>query len=248
MKNKQEVFIFDLDDTLLECQYNYCRVITDYTLLIVNHFKRHTPHPSDITRKQSEVDIDLIETYGYQKERFPQGLVETYKHFHTSIFGNEDYCEEFITKILELGYSVYEVIPNEIPNAIELLEYLKSEGKILYLLTAGQKDVQMFKINNTRVHQYFSEDQIFINETKKVSDFQNTLNAIYDKYGHIEKENIYMIGDSLRNDIQTSMELGLNAIHVDVATWSYNHVEVEHDYLVVKDLEEIEKLINVKNI
>ena len=243
-----EVFIFDLDDTLVECQVNYLRVLAKYITEIVEHFGRFAPHPIDITAKQSKRDIELIEEYGYQKERFPQGLVDTYEYFHRKIYGNEDYDKDFKKKILELGCSIFKVIPNEIPHSIELLEFLQKEGKILYLLTAGDKDVQEYKIKNTRIHKYFPEDQIFINPRKGEAEYIEVLNHIKKKHGHIKKENIYIIGDSLRNDIRPAIELGLNAVHVDVATWHYNNIDVEEEYLTVKDLSELKNMLKKKSL
>lgn len=241
MKNK--IYIFDLDDTLLECSANYSKIIAEYINMMVKEFDRLVPHPIDIAEKQQRIDQELIGSQSYTKDRFPLSFVETYKYFHDLHYPNEKYNYEFIDKVYKLGYSIFDIIPREIPNAYNLLRRMKDNNIPMYILTAGDKEPQNFKISSTRIKEFFIEENIFINNVKGENEFNEVIKKIQIDHPGTNKDDIVMIGDSLRNDINPAVSLGLNAIYLNVVSWSYNKVDVEGKYTILNNLYELEDYI-----
>lgn len=231
----KKVFIFDLDDTIVQCQVYYCKVITAFCNKLVEVFDYYTPAPRDILDKQNEIDIILMKK-PFTKERFPMSMVLTYQHFHKAIYGNENYNCNVEQEVFNIGMSVFEVIPTPIPNAIETLQQLKAEGYVLYLYTLGEVDVQMRKIIGNGLQEIFDRDNIFITRNKSVNELQTIHRHVMKKYGYIPKENIIMIGDSLKSDIIPALDFGINAVKIKANNWM-NSTTDEYQFVEVQNLE-----------
>lgn len=93
--------------------------------------------------------------------------------------------------------------------AQELLDYLKPKYK-LHIITNGFQEVQIGKLNNTNLRDYF---EVVVNSemagvkkpNPKIFEMALTL-------ANVEKHNAIMIGDSYEADIQGALNIGLNAI------------------------------------
>lgn len=232
-----KVYIFDLDDTIVECQVNYFVVLSNFIAKMVDVFGRMSPHPKDIAHKQHEIDVVLMKE-PFSKERFPKSLVKTYQYFHREIYGNENYDKKIEEEIFAIGDSVYKVIPKPLPNAIETLAKLKEHGKILCLYTLGDKDVQMYKILNNRLYEIFDPDKIFIRKKKTVEELEEIYNYIRNQYGIVDKSEFTMVGDNLKTDIIPALEFGINAIKVRSRN-PFSAIEDEFDYKEVDNISEI---------
>jgi len=96
------------------------------------------------------------------------------------------------------------------PFAIETLEYLKSKGYRMFLLTNGFLEVQTIKIRESKLEQYFekmitSEDAGYQKPHRKIFEFAlKTVNA--------KKDESIMIGDDLENDVFGAKRFGMDTV------------------------------------
>lgn len=239
----KKVLIFDLDDTIVECQYNYCKTIVKFLDKMTDIFGKCCPHPKLVALVQEQTDIELMRKHLFNRERFPNSMVLTYKHFHKEIFGNEYYNENYIKEIEDIGFSVYKIVPKPIENAIETLKNLKLQGYILYMYTLGDLKVQKYKIINNRLDKIFDWDHIFIRPKKTVDELAEIYDHIKSNHGNILKRDIYMVGDSLRSDIVPAINFGINAIQVLTNSWAYNNIDAkEKNYLEISKIDELTNL------
>src|SRR4051794_22267452 len=86
---KSQTLIFDLDDTLIECN-KYFRDATNQFAKQMNEWFP-TVTEEEIKDKQMEIDIKSIEIYGLNSSRFPESFISTYKY----------YCEKKNREVME---------------------------------------------------------------------------------------------------------------------------------------------------
>ena len=116
----------------------------------------------------------------------------------------------------EMGVKFLELLPTKkllFPHTIEILEYLKSKGYQLHLITNGFEKVQWSKINNSGLNKYFthvitSEASNSLKPKKEIFDYALKL------AGATVKESI-MLGDNLDADIQGAFNAGMDCIFVN---------------------------------
>lgn len=92
-------------------------------------------------------------------------------------------------------------------NALETILELK--GKVLQcVVTNGTKVAQTRKLANSGLDRLF--DEIFISDVIGVEKpMEGFFNAVWNKIGHFEKEEVLIIGDSLTSDIQGGVNAGI---------------------------------------
>ncbi|MGE4289328.1 MAG: YjjG family noncanonical pyrimidine nucleotidase [Salinivirgaceae bacterium] len=97
------------------------------------------------------------------------------------------------------------------PHAIDVLEYLKSKGYRLFLLTNGFKEVQVVKIKHSGLEPFFekmitSEEAGYQKPHAKIFEYAlKTVNA--------KKTESLMVGDDLENDIYGAQSFGMDAVY-----------------------------------
>ena len=97
-----------------------------------------------------------------------------------------------------------ETIKDEVADgAIELLEYLKSQGKDIVLLTSWFSGTQIPRLKRTGLYPYFQK--IVAGENAMKPDLESFELAI----GETPKEKCLMIGDSLRSDKKGADNAGI---------------------------------------
>ena len=148
---------------------------------------------------------------------------------------NIDVSSDLINK---LSYDYIENLPkfnHLIDGAHELLLYLKKKYK-LYLITNGFRNVQSYKLKNSRIDNFFLS--IYDSESIGVKKPNPLIfNHALENSGCIAKESV-MIGDSFEADIQGSLAVGMNAIHY------INFGEKEHtECIIVNNLLSIKKIL-----
>ncbi len=121
---------------------------------------------------------------------------------------------------------------NLIPQAIEVLDYLKSNYQ-MFIVTNGFPEVQWIKLKNSGLEDYFTE--VYISEEvghKKPHPgiFDFALNA-----SDARKEFSLMIGDSLEADIIGARESGIDQVY-------FNPDKKQHQELITFEINSLEEL------
>lgn len=217
------LFVFDLDDTLIDNVHDYADPILDACKLIVHTLGNKAPHVTKIITLEQEIDKRKVEEinpstgspYLFSMERFPGSLVEVYRELcrYSGLSPNK----EIEIKLYDIGMTAFDdgrYLENVNPYVHEVLGFLRQNNDQLILCTKGDRRVQERKIRALRDSgvdiTHFRE--ILIVDKKDTELFS----AI--KRGH-ETYSCYSVGNSYQSDIVPALEAGYKGIYIPVETW-----------------------------
>lgn len=213
---KQNI-IFNLDDTLIECNKYFHLVNEQYAALMKEWFPGI---PADTVRaKQVEYDLAVVDKNGLTVDHVSQSFMSAYGFFCKET-GKTPRQEE-VHRLEELGNSVFTMPVEPLPHMYETLEELKAAGHELYLHTGGEEKNQWRKITQLQLAAYF-DNRVFISRHKDVE----ALAKIMDRM-EFNPAVTWMVGNSLRTDILPGLEQGINVIYIPAPNeWHYNVVDI----------------------
>jgi putative hydrolase of the HAD superfamily len=219
-----KTILFDLDDTLAPCQPYYDKANRRFCDFTTDRLGSKALTPERIRQVQLKVDFEALKRLGLaRKERYADSMVLAYELLCREAGSEAD--EDSKQKVFEIGMSVFDQRNYEngmFPGARETLEFLAANGDKLILLTQGCLEVQEAKIAAYGIEGCFSE--IHIVSEKTVERFR-----AFSRDGPT-----YMVGDSIRSDINPATEAGLRAIHIPTKTWDFDNQEIRHPSRVLK--------------
>ncbi|MCJ7814215.1 MAG: HAD hydrolase-like protein [Candidatus Atribacteria bacterium] len=204
--------------------YNQAR--EEFSLLMENAgFKKE-----EALVRLDEIDIKNIQQHGFRKERYPYSLGKTYEYFSKK--KRKEINSELKKKIEELGWQVFRQIPELVDGVYRVLDIL-SKKYFLILATLGDPQVQEEKVQLSGLKKYFSE--IYILKHKNVEEYQNIL-----KEHNLNKEDTWIVGNSVRSDLNPGLKLGVNCILIPYLSWKFEEEEpLSVNYLQLDSLEEV---------
>jgi len=233
---RHQHLIFDMDDTLIYCNKYFNSILDEFISLVSGWFKDHGLEMDTIRQKQIEIDVAGVHQVGFASEHFPASLVETYRHF-ARLYGRP-LSEREERQLRILGSSVYEQEVEPYPGMVNTLEHLQQEGHTLYLYTGGETAIQQRKIDQMKLTTYF-DDRIFIRQHKNIRALEEIIT------GHLlPRMDTWMIGNSLRSDVQPALQAALNTIYIKQEhEWAYDIVQLqtgtEQSFHTVSQLTEV---------
>jgi len=173
-------------------------------------------------------------------DRYTKGFIKQeelrWKRIYLSLLDFK-IADETLSKEISVDYLT--ILPdkkNLFPYTIEILEYLKSKGYKMHLITNGFESVQFKKIKNSNLADYFtkvitSEASNSLKPNKEI--FEYALKA-----SNAKLETSIMIGDNESADIQGAINVGMDSIFV-------NHLQIQptvpatHTITHLKELENL---------
>ncbi|WP_288894686.1 HAD family hydrolase [uncultured Megasphaera sp.] len=219
MMNKIETIIFDLDNTLYNFKYfwekAHYELYKDLNIKEVDYntfMKEYLIQDKVLWNDLVAGKIDLNELR----------IIRPYITFKKlGIDKSRKFCKEFYLRMFDILINEM-FIESKINN---ILSNLKDNYK-LYILTNGLKKEQEMKINKLGISKYF--ENIIISES--IGYEKPDLKAFYYLINKFDITPHYtiMIGDSYINDIEPSIKLGFNTLHIDyekLVTLDYNFNE-----------------------
>ena len=223
---KIKTIIFDLDDTLIKTSKLYNQAREEFSLLMENSgFKKE-----EALVKLDEIDIKNIHHHGFTKERYPCSLGQTYEYFSQK--NGKEINPELKKKIEELGWQVFRQIPELVDGVYRVLDIL-SKKYFLILATLGDPQVQEEKVQLSGFKKYFSA--IYILRYKSVEEYQNILTE-----HKLDKKDTWIVGNSIRSDLNPGLKLGINCILIPYLTWKFEEEEpLSDNYLQLNTLKEV---------
>jgi len=223
---KIKTIIFDLDDTLIKTSRLYDQAREEFSLLMEKAgFKKE-----EALAKLDEIDIKNIHQHGFVKERYTYSLGNTYEYFSQK--NGKKIIPELKKQIEELGWQVFRQIPELVDGVYQVLDTLSQEY-FLILATLGDPQVQKKKLRLTSLKEYFSA--IYILKYKNVDEYQNILTK-----HKLDKKDTWIIGNSVRSDLNPGLKLGLNCILIPTLTWKFEEEEpLSGNYLQLDSLKEV---------
>lgn len=212
--------ILDADDTLWESNIFYEQTIQTFARRMAQ--EGFDPHRARETL--SQVEHERIPIYGYAPQEFVQSLVLTYHRLCQEDGRTPE--PEVEAEIEALGRQVVEhpiILMEGVP---ETLACLRPHCR-LFLLTKGDPQVQMSKIERSGLARYFEAVHIV---PEKGPDVLRDLLARY----NLDPAWTWMVGNSPRSDINPALEAGIGAIHIPYHTpWAFEETPIADPQCVV---------------
>lgn len=210
-----DTVIFDFDDTLVATNDVYDKArLSLYQLMT----KWGLSGQEQWAKFLNDTDVAFVHKNGHlSPDCFPCAMRETCRHF--AELSQIDLPEFVLDHAEQLGWSVYHTRPEIIDGAKEVLQHLY--GKVrLYLLTEGYPDIQQPRLQGSGLLPYFESCHIV--KHKNDSAYQQLIAE-----HNIDVEHSWMVGNSIRSDVNPALRAGLNMAFFTRSAWSYDQVEME---------------------
>ena len=231
MRAYKHIF-FDLDHTLWDFDNNEKNTLTDLY------------HEFELSEKVTPYFDDFYNKYIYHNQllwnRFQKGFISAdelkWKRMWRTLLefkvGDEVMAKKLSLRFLEVLPTKKEVFPY----TYEILEYLKSKGYSLHLITNGFEKTQWSKLKNTGIDHFFT--QVITSEASNSVKPDKEIFEYALQKANASLDHSIMIGDNLEADIQGAINAGMDCIFV-------NHIsattELQPTYTVTH-LNELEKI------
>lgn len=218
MATRTNYLLIDLDDTLGGVEIDgvvhgtsqaYNAVLTEFAEFMASlGFD-----PRRALETQQALDSNLCTRYGFSdKGRFPQSLRYAYAHL-----AGESADARQAEEAERLGWKVFEFPYRSLPGAISTLAALSKEYKIA-IVTKGNEEEQRKKVFEMGLFPY--ADQVIVMGHKSVEEWEEKVVQAL-RLDMPKRLRSWAIGDSVKSDINPPLELGINAIHIPGAGWSF---------------------------
>lgn len=226
-----QTLLIDADDTLWENNVYFERAIAGF----ISYLNHHEYSPAEVRKALNEQEHETIRAHGYGLASFTRSLVAVYEKLSAG-----PVTEHNIKRVRSFARSVAE-------QEIELLEGVEATlaelatRHRLILMTKGDQAEQADKLARSGLAKHFADVEIVAEKDAA------TYRAVMERHG-LTAETSWMIGNSIKSDINPALEAGLNAVflfHKD--TWVLEHAALNAapDGRSLLELESFAKLATV---
>jgi putative hydrolase of the HAD superfamily len=227
--------LVDFDDTLVDTAPRFQRARRElFDLLIDLGFDE------DLVRSTHHDEIDPLmrQRFGLGPQRLEHAFRETYVHLCSSTALPLD--ERIAQRCSTIGLTVAGT-PPLLNGSLPALQRLAAALPTVLYTQAGDVEYQLGCIRDCGVLDVVQHERVRITERKTVEQFQGVL----DDFGIGDPRTVWMIGNSMRSDINPALTCGANAIFVDVDDpWEFDVVDPVHDnFLTVRSFPEAVDLL-----
>lgn len=230
MKKRTGV-ILDFDDTLVETTIHFYQAQDEFAAEMSKiGFEKEKVIPV-----LEKIDIEnVIKSGGFYKHCFPNAMGDTYQYFCKLI--GKKVCVNTKIKLENIGWQVFEREPEDIPGAKEVVAELAKEFP-LFLVTKGDQENQIKRVKQKGLYDYFQG--VYVVSNCKEQELSNIINE-----NNLEAGYSWMIGNSMKSDINPAVKQGIKGIHVvHPHTWSFEEEEPFGDYIEVDDIRQVISVI-----
>lgn len=212
---KYYVLYVDVDGTLVVCEPLFKRARANFGFLM----RQVGFEAEEALQLIHEVDLRNAHAVGFERDRFPQSMVETYRELCKKY--DKEPQQEVADLCSYIGNSPFFVAPEVFANAIVVLERL-SEYFVLVAVTMGNREAQEYKIHQAGFGGLFDELIITPNDNKP----ECVRNSIFDM--NVDASLSAFIGNSPRSDGACLTET--NFIHLPMEeSWAFDDKPLPKD-------------------
>jgi putative hydrolase of the HAD superfamily len=224
---RDQVLIFDADDTLWEFNHLFERVIDDY----LEWLAHPTQSTAEIRAALLDIEAANAAEHGYGTHVFLRSLRDCFLHLNERAASDD---EQAAIDALAVPLLEHHVTP--LPGVVDTLSELGSRHRLL-LLTKGATDEQQRKIDASALAAHFEHVHIV---AEKDVDTYRTLTRRHD----LDPASSWMIGNSPKSDVAPARAAGLRAVYIpNVHTWALEHAELDPDDAGILQLQTIRELL-----
>jgi len=200
-------FLIDADDTLWENNIYFERAIHAF-ITFLNH--------THLSREEVRTVLDDVEQHmGYGSANFTKSLVATYHRLAEKAVHEVD-----IQRVHQIAAQIHAQPLQLLAGVRETLAYLFPRHHLV-LLTKGEAKEQQLKVEQSGIAEFFR--RVIIVPEKEVATYQMLISEL-----HIDKQHIWMVGNSPRSDINPALAAGINAVFIPHPhTWRLEHAEIQ---------------------
>ena len=243
-----KLFVFDLDDTLIDNVHDYAEPLLDACRFIIRMLGNKAPHVSKIIALEQEIDKRLVKEinpstekpYFWSMERFPTSLIEVYREIcRQSKVMTDKSAEE---QLYDIGLRAFDETMykrNIHPDALSVLDFFRKQSDVCLLCSKGDPKVQEKKV--AALHSvginHFAAVRIVDEKTPEV------FREIVGRFGHCSP---FSVGNSYSSDIRPALDAGFRGIYIPVETWET--IDKMNSILSEVDIEKCIVLQNLKDL
>lgn len=221
-------FIFDLDDTLIATE----ELFREAELAFFQEMQKLGFNKEAVANTFVEIDTKNVTYWGFMPKRFYVSMGETYE-IMCKLRGVNLPDSATRQRLEEIGQRVFVTRPRVIQGAVEVLEKLARNGDYLLLWTKGDETVQRRKLTWSGLSNYFRQIYIFKQKTKT-----ELLDIV--KAHQLPISTTWVVGDSIRSEINPALEIGVNAIWIDSKSGRHEYAEpIQDNYIKLSNLLEL---------
>jgi putative hydrolase of the HAD superfamily len=166
----------------------------------------------------NQVDPGMRVQYGLGPRRMEPSFVATYQRL-CELHGVR-VQEDVVSRAAELGRSCYGP-PPAFDGALDALRRLSSAHPTVVYTQSGDMEYQLSCVRGAGIIDIVNEARVRVCDRKDAGMFLQTL----EHYGVARPDGAWMIGNSMRSDINPALEAGANAILVETDDpWEYDIV------------------------
>jgi putative hydrolase of the HAD superfamily len=228
VRHREQVLIFDADDTLWEFNHLFERAIDDYLVWLAH------PTLSDAEIRAQLLDIEAANAtaHGYGSHVFLRSLHDCLCHLHDRPASDAE-----LVAIAELARPLLEHRVTPVPGAVATLTELGTRHRLL-LLTKGATDEQQAKIDASQLAAHF--EHVHIVAEKDVDTYREVMHT-----HDLTPTTTWMIGNSPKSDVLPARAAGLRAVFIpNPNTWALEHAALDPDDDGVLHLDVITDLLD----
>lgn len=211
-----DLVLVDFDDTLVDTAPKFQNARRALLALM-----KDAGFPDDVAYDvlYHEVDPGMRQQYGLGPRRMEPAFVATYARLCVVHGLTPD--PQLSARAAELGRSCYGP-PAAFEGALHALQRLVAVHPTVIYTQSGELEYQLSCIRGAGIVDIVNEERVRVCERKDAVAFRETL----EWYGVADPAAAWMIGNSMRSDINPALEAGANAILIESTDpWEYDIVE-----------------------
>jgi putative hydrolase of the HAD superfamily len=202
-----QTLLLDADDTLWENNVYFERAIAAF-ISFLNH---HEYSAAEVREALNAVERETILTYGYGLNSFTHSLVTCFQRLSPA-----EVSQEKIGKVVGFARSIAAQEIELLPAVRETLEELAGRHRLI-LMTKGNHAEQADKLARSGLAELFSAVEIV--QEKDPATYREVMHR-----HELTPHTSWMIGNSIKSDINPALAAGLHAIFLDHKdTWVLEH-------------------------
>jgi putative hydrolase of the HAD superfamily len=221
-----ELVLVDYDDTLVDTAPRFLQA---RRLLFALLEEAGISEETARRIHHDQVEPRMLDQYGFGPRRLEPSFRATYEAGCEALGLRVD--PTMLERCAEVGRAVAGT-PPPIEGALPALERLAKAYRTVLYTQAGDAEYQLRCLRDSGLYDLLGESSVRICERKSVHSFREVLSSL----GVEEPAAVWMVGNSIRSDVNPALEAGAHAILVEVADpWEFDVVDpVSNDFVKVR--------------